>query len=141
MLFNKQTRTIDDKNEKLIQQITIEKPLRYITNPNTVYKGPVNKHSYSVDIDSKLREKPTRLNYVNRYNRYEENPYMSLKMKPIDKENSLLSNDHSQRIPRCITDIDPYQVSKNYFDLRTTYSDITFSESTRNKYKNTYVCK
>ena len=143
MLFNQQTRTIDDKNEILIQTITSKEPLKFITNANTIYKGPVAKQAYSIDVDSKLREKPTQLNEFNRQNRFEKNPYNSLKMKPVDKESVLLNNKHNtfERIPRCITDMDPYNTSTNYFGLKTTYSDILYSESTRNNYRNTYVCK
>ena len=146
-MFNESTRTMYDKNETIIQRVISEKPIRWITNSNTIYKSYQNTDRYNIDKDTDLRQNPTRLNYYNRYNRYTESPYTNLNLKPVQTESNLIHSLDTEQRQRKETDViessNLMNIDPNLYELQTQVfpSQMTLGgKSSRNEYRNIYLC-
>ena len=147
-MFNQQTRTMYDKNEKIIKNVVSEKPLRWVQNQNSTYKSYRNGDMRNVEEETELRQQPTRLNYFNRQNRYTApSPYDSLNMKQIGSESKLLHSLDSKQRERYETDKSVRSDLKNWdpnvykWKPQVTPASLTLGgESSRNGYRNIYVC-
>lgn len=137
-MFNQLTSTFYDTNEHAIHNIVTTKPLQYVTNTNAAFKR--YDKIYDVNTDTTLRQQPTRLNdFYREYRSIQKSPYEVLKVKEVNDESSLIKPHVVNEKHRYETDIqDPIN---NFFKLKTnTEFQGTVPKSSRNLYKNNYVC-
>lgn len=135
-MFNQFTRTFYDENEKDIYTISSQKPLRFISDKQNIQ---LSKKQFNVNIETDLREHPTRLNdHVNRcfLNNY-TNPYDNLNLKIIDDENTLIKNTINNRYRY---ETDTINRMNTFHELSNKIDNDLRSKSSRNLYKNMVVC-
>lgn len=138
-MFNEFTRTFYDDNEEQLYKITSEKPLRFINNTQTTYKGNYSENPLDINKSNNLRTKPTRLNEFYRTLQYQSlNPYENLKYKTISEENELIIDKDINVKYRYETD-DTYR-EQSFFNVQNHIDNDLRPQSSRNVYKNLVVC-
>ena len=137
-MFNQMTSTFYDANEHAIHNIVTSRPLQYITNTDASFKR--FEKQYNVNIDTTMRQQPTRLNeYYREYQSTQNFPYEILKVKEVNDESKLIKPPKINEKHRYETDLQ--NPINNFFKIKTNSNfNVTVPKSSRNLYKNNYVC-
>ena len=105
--MNQNTRALYDSISTKNRAIITSQPLQYITDPTSEYKSYVSPTPENIDVSSKLRMAPTRLNYFNRPETelYGTAPYQTLGHRnAVDTESALFFGSSVTQCDRALTE-------------------------------------
>lgn len=136
-------RTREDANEIRDHAIMSSRPLRYINDAFLQQRALKQTHPESIDVNSELRERPTRLNEFNRTNTqlYGTSAYIASGLQDpsteINIESSLLFGDSTIGMSRKrLTELTHYR--PEYLDIPVETDSELRAKSTRTDMRNTY---
>lgn len=136
-------RARDDKVEIRDHAIMSSRPLRYINDAFLEQRALKQTHPESIDVNSQLRQKPTRLNEFNRTNTelYGTSAYIASGLQDpsteINIESGLLFGDSTIGMSRKrLTELPHYR--PEFLDIPVETDSELRAKSTRTDMRNTY---
>lgn len=133
----------DDKVEIRDHAIMSSRPLRYINDAFLEQRALKQTHPESIDVNSQLRQKPTRLNEFNRTNTelYGTSAYIASGLQDpsteINVESRLLFGDSTIGMSRKrLTELSHYR--PEFLDIPVETDSELRAKSTRTDMRNTY---
>lgn len=136
-------RTRDDKNAIRDHAIMSSRPLRYINDAFLETRALKQTHPEDIDVNSELREKPTRLNEFNRINTqlYGTSAYIASGLQDpateINVESGLIFGDSTIGVSRKrLTELPHYR--PEFLDIPLETDSELRAKSTRTDMRNTY---